>query len=106
MSVSYEGSLPSRAKAQTPFIEQSDPLVILVDDDDSLREALEELMLSAGIDTISFASTRELLDANLPDRPSCLVVDVRMPGVSGLDLQRRLIERGETKPIVFLTAHG
>jgi FixJ family two-component response regulator len=82
------------------------PLVILVDDDDGIREALHELMLSVGLDAISFASTRDLLAAELPDRPGCLVADVRMPGVSGLDLQHRLTERGDTKPIVFLTAHG
>jgi FixJ family two-component response regulator len=82
------------------------PLVILVDDDQGLREALQDLMQSAGLDALAFASTRELLDAELPDRPSCLVVDIRMPGLSGLDLQRRLVERGETRPIVFLSAHG
>jgi FixJ family two-component response regulator len=82
------------------------PLVILVDDDDSLREGLHELMLSAGLDAISFASTRDLLEAELPDRPGCLVADVRMPGISGLDLQQRLADSRDAKPIVFLTAHG
>ena len=71
-----------------------------------MLEALHELMLSVGIEAISFASTSDLLEAELPDRPGCLVVDVRMPGVSGLDLQHRLAESGEAKPIVFLTAHG
>jgi FixJ family two-component response regulator len=82
------------------------PLVILVDDDDSIREALQEVMLSVGLDAISFASTQDLLQAKLPDRPGCMVCDVRMPGVSGLDLQRRLAESGVTKPIIFLTGHG
>jgi FixJ family two-component response regulator len=82
------------------------PLVVIVDDDDRIREALLELMLSVRLEAISFASTRELLDAELPDRPACLVVDVRMPGVSGLDLQHRLAESGDAKPIVFITAHG
>jgi FixJ family two-component response regulator len=77
-----------------------------VDDDDSLREALQELLLSAGLDAISFASTRDLLEAELPDRPGCLVADVRMPGVSGLELQHRLAESGDAKPIIFLTGHG
>jgi FixJ family two-component response regulator len=82
------------------------PLVILVDDDDGFREALHELMRSAGLDAIGFASTRDLLKAELPDRPGCFVADVRMPGVSGLDLQRQLAESGDTKPIIFLMAHG
>ena len=77
-----------------------------MDDDDSLREALQGLIESVGLDAICFASTRDLLDAELPDRPGCLVADVRMPGLSGLDLQLRLAESGDTKPIVFLTAHG
>jgi FixJ family two-component response regulator len=82
------------------------PLVIFVDDDDSLREALRELMQSVGLDAISFASTGDLLEADLPDRPGCLVADVRMPGMSGLDLQHRLAARDGAKPIIFLTAHG
>lgn len=81
------------------------PLVVIVDDDDRIRDALLELMLSVRLEAIGFASTCELL-AELPDRPACLVVDVRMPGVSGLDLQHRLAESGDAKPIVFITAHG
>jgi len=86
--------------------ETDSPLVILVDDDDDFREALHELMLSAGLDAIGFASTRDLLKVELPDRPGCFVCDVRMPGVSGLDLQRQLAESGDIKPIIFLTGHG
>jgi len=82
------------------------PLVILVDDDDNLREALHDLLLSVGLDAVSFASTQELLEAKLPDRPGCLVADIRMPGISGLDLQRRLAKSDDAKPIVFLTGHG
>jgi FixJ family two-component response regulator len=82
------------------------PLVILVDDDDGLREALHDLLLSVGLDALSFASTQELLEAKLPDRPGCLVADIRMPGISGLDLQRRLAKSDDAKPIVFLTGHG
>ena len=63
-------------------------------------------MQSVGLDAIGFASTRDLLEAELPDRPGCFVCDVRMPGVSGLDLQRQLAESGDIKPIIFLTAHG
>lgn len=82
------------------------PLVLIVDDDERIRTALQELMLSVGIDSTGFASTRELLDSELPDRPGCLILDVRMPGSSGLDLQNHLATNGDAKPIIFLTGHG
>ena len=86
--------------------ESETPLVMIVDDDPAVRTSIEELMLSVGIDAAGFASTRELLDAGLPERPGCLVLDVRMPGSSGLDLQQHLAARGNPKPVVFLTGHG
>lgn len=82
------------------------PLVVIVDDDVEVRTSIEELMLSVGIDAASFGSTRELLETDLPERPGCLVLDVRMPGWSGLDLQHHLASIGNAKPIVFLTGHG
>jgi FixJ family two-component response regulator len=82
------------------------PLVVIVDDDDDVRDSLQELMLSVGLDVCCFASPRELLEAELPERPGCLVLDVRMPGSSGLDLQHQLASRGNPKPIIFLTGHG
>jgi FixJ family two-component response regulator len=82
------------------------PITILVDDDATVRDALEELLNSVGIDTMSFSSSQELLDTKLPDRPGCLVLDVRMPGLSGLDLQHLLASKGILTPIVFLTGHG
>ena len=82
------------------------PLVLIVDDDEAVRTALRELLLSAGLDAICFASTRELLDAKLSSRPGCLILDVRMPGSSGLDLQQQLASSGNAKPIIFLTGHG
>ncbi|WP_243455638.1 response regulator transcription factor [Sphingosinicella sp. BN140058] len=87
-------------------MEQDRPLVVIVDDDAAVRASLEELMLSVGIDAAGFGSTRELLEADLPERPGCLVLDVRMPGSSGLDLQQHLAATGNAKPIVFLTGHG
>ena len=86
--------------------EAEHPLVIIVDDDTSVREALSELVSSAGFESISFASTGELLEADLLDRPGCLILDVRMPGASGLDLQNHLAQTGNPKPIIFLTGHG
>jgi FixJ family two-component response regulator len=82
------------------------PLVLIVDDDERIRTALQELMMSVGIDAVCFASTRELLDSDVPDRPGCLILDVRMPGLSGLDLQNHLAMNGNSKPIIFLTGHG
>jgi FixJ family two-component response regulator len=82
------------------------PLVVVVDDDAAVRLSIEELMLSVGIDATGFGSTRELLDAELPERPGCLVLDVRMPGSSGLDLQQHMAANGNAKPIIFLTGHG
>jgi FixJ family two-component response regulator len=82
------------------------PIVIIVDDDLSVREGLSELILSAGFEPVSFASTRELLDADALDRPGCLILDVRMPGASGLHLQHQLAQSGNPKPIIFLTGHG
>jgi FixJ family two-component response regulator len=86
--------------------EEKCPLVIIVDDDASVREALSELVLSAGLESISFSSIGEFLGADVLDRPGCLILDVRMPGASGLDLQHHLAQTGNPKPIVFLTGHG
>ena len=82
------------------------PLVRIVDDDPDVRMALAELLESVGIDAATFASTREWLESGLVDRPGCLILDVRMPGSSGLDLQHHLARSGDPKPIIFLTGHG
>jgi FixJ family two-component response regulator len=85
---------------------EEEPLVLIVDDDARIREALQELLMSVGTECASFASTGELLSTELPDRPGCLILDVRMPGSSGLDLQNHLAMNGNAKPIIFLTGHG
>lgn len=82
------------------------PVVILVDDDASVREGLSELILSAGLQPVCFATTRELLDSDALESPGCLILDVRMPGTSGLALQDHMARVGNTKPIIFLTGHG
>jgi FixJ family two-component response regulator len=82
------------------------PLVIVVDDDNSVRVALQELIASVGMEPACFNSSQALLEARVTDRPGCMILDVRMPGVSGLDLQRQLAARGNAKPVIFLTAHG
>jgi FixJ family two-component response regulator len=90
----------------TPDTKADRPLVLIVDDDEEVRAALQELMQSVGLDAVCFALPRELLESELPDRPGCLVLDVRMPGASGLDLQHQLAAKGNLKPIIFLTGHG
>ncbi|MGJ4891374.1 response regulator transcription factor [Bradyrhizobium sp. HKCCYLRH3099] len=82
------------------------PIVLVVDDDVAVRESLGDLLASVDIETKLFGSTQELLEAGLPDRPSCLVLDLRLPGGSGLDLQARLAEMNVGIPIVFITGHG
>jgi len=82
------------------------PFAILVDDDASVREALGELLDSVGIESIAFSSAHEMLETDLPDRPSCIILDVRLPGLSGIDLQQRLASSGISTPVVFLTGHG
>src|SRR5258706_13404341 len=79
------------------WVGEERPLGLIVDDDERIRTALQELMMSAGIDAKCFASTREFLDSELPDRPGCLILDVRMPGSSGLDLQSHLATNGNAK---------
>jgi FixJ family two-component response regulator len=83
-----------------------EPLVIVVDDDQEVRAAIEELLISVGIDARGFASPKELLEEGIPDRPGCLVLDVRMPGSSGLALQQHLMHAGNRKPIIFLSGYG
>jgi FixJ family two-component response regulator len=90
----------------TPATEISRPLVLVVDDDEEVRSSIRELMLSVGIEVGCYGSPRELLESELPDRPGCLVLDIRMPGSSGLDLQNQLASRSNAKPIIFLTGHG
>ncbi len=80
--------------------------VFVVDDDASMRKALARLCQSAGLQTRTFASAREFLDAGAPESPACLVLDVRMPGLSGLDLQSELAARKIQTPIVFITGQG
>ena len=85
---------------------ESDAIVLVVDDDLSVREALESLIRSAGLRVETFASAQEFLARPRADLPSCLVLDVRLPGLSGLDLQKRMAEANLEIPIIFITGHG
>ena len=85
---------------------QAPDLVIIIDDDKDVREGVSNLLRSIGLQTKLFASVSDFLQWNAPDVPSCLVLDVRLPGLSGLDLQREMVERGIHIPVVFITGHG
>jgi FixJ family two-component response regulator len=82
------------------------PVVIIVDDDAAIREALSDLLSSAGYETLCFGTTRGFLEAEAVDGPGCVILDVRMPGASGLDLQRQMAQSDGAKPVIFLTGHG
>lgn len=82
------------------------PVVFVVDDDAAVRESLEMLIESVGHTVQTFASAVDFLEAWTPDRTGCLVLDVRMPGMSGLELQQRLKEKEGRIPIIFITGHG
>ena len=85
---------------------ENPPVVIVVDDDPSFRNFLSRLVQTIGLKAVLFTSAEDFLAAPQPDGPACLVLDVQMPGLSGLDLQRQLTERGRPLPIVFTTGHG
>ena len=82
------------------------PVVCVIDDEESVRRSIERLLRSVHLDVETFSSAQEYLQRKLVDRPTCLIVDVRMPGLSGLDLQDDLLAHGLTQPIIFITGHG
>lgn len=84
----------------------NEALVFVVDDDASMREALSSLIRSAGFHVSTFSSAKEYLLQEPPNAPACLVLDVRLPGMSGLELQRELTAASKTIPIIFITGHG
>jgi FixJ family two-component response regulator len=83
-----------------------EPIVFVIDDDLSMRRALTNLIQSVGIEVEAFGSAAELLKCKLPDVASCLVLDIRLPGLSGLDLQTELAKASMRIPIIFITGHG
>ena len=89
----------------TPQNEQT-PTVFIVDDDAAIRFAMQALMDSVNLNHEIFASADEFLEKMTDQRPGCLVLDIRMPGLGGLELQEELIKRGNTLPIIFITGHG
>lgn len=87
-------------------MKQSDSMVFVADDDRFVRDALASLLASIGMRVRCFASAQEFLRFRRPDCPACLVLDVRMPGLSGLELQRNISQSAQPLPVIFLTAHG
>ena len=84
----------------------SEPVVFVVDDDESVRKALKRLVQSVGMNVETFATAQDFLSRPHYEGPSCLVLDVRMPGLSGLDLQQELMKANLTVPVIFITGHG
>ena len=82
------------------------PTVFVVDDDEGVRNSLRFLLKSVGLASRTLSSATEFLDTYRPNQPGCLVLDVRMPGMSGLELQQQLNVRGATIPVIFITGHG
>jgi two-component system, LuxR family, response regulator FixJ len=89
-----------------PAVTNTRPTVFIVDDDTAVRDALKFLLRSVGHPVEAFSSAQDFLDAYRDDRPGCLVLDIRMPGMSGLELQEKLVERRSILPIIFITGHG
>ena len=86
--------------------DSEEPIVLIVEDDSEFREALKRLFRTVGVRAEAFGSAGELLQTKLPDVPSCLVLDIRLPGQSGLDIQSELAKTGIYIPIIFMTGHG
>jgi FixJ family two-component response regulator len=86
--------------------EERSPLVVIVDDDELMRSALDGLMKQAGVQALTFASAEEFLNSGEQERTACLIADIRMPGMSGLDLQSKLNRDRIRIPIIFITALG
>jgi len=83
-----------------------EPVVFVVDDDEDIRAAMRSLLASVGLRVETFPTAQDFLGSRRPDAPACLVLDVQLPGLSGLDLQYELIQKGISIPIVFLSGHG
>lgn len=97
---------PSSATDPENTVAPDSPLVLILDDDPHVRASLSDLFRSVGLDSATFGSTQELLAFALPDRPMCLVLDLRLPGASGLDLQATLTRMDIHIPIIFITGHA
>ena len=82
------------------------PVVFIVDDDASMRRSIQDLLASVALDSKTFATPKEFMESKRTDCHGCMILDIRLPGMSGLDFQRELIKAGVTLPIIFITGHG
>lgn len=98
--------MTERAAPSPPEADNNEPIVLVVDDDPSVRRALVNLFESVGLRVAAFGSAPEILQSKPPEVPSCLVLDIRLPGLSGLDLQADLAKANIHTPIIFITGHG
>jgi FixJ family two-component response regulator len=80
--------------------------VFIIDDDSEMRAAMQRLLKTVGLHAEAFGSAKDFLQRNLPEGPSCLILDIRLPGMSGLDVQRKLVQAGSRIPVIFITAHA
>ena len=81
------------------------PVINIVDDDESVRKSLKRLLKSVGLSAQTFSSSEEFLQSGLQEKIGCLILDIRMPGLNGLELQKQLIDKGSKVPVIFMTAH-
>lgn len=88
------------------MITEDAPIVFIVDDDASMRESIQDLLSSVALDSKAFATPQEFLDSKGTECHGCMILDIRLPGISGLDFQRELTKAGVTLPIIFITGHG
>jgi FixJ family two-component response regulator len=95
-----------RPKPSREPVSAREPLVFIVEDDESMRRALSNLFQSVGLEAVMFGSAAEMLQSELPEVASCLVLDIRLPGLSGLDFQAELAKANIRIPIIFITGHG
>jgi FixJ family two-component response regulator len=100
------GGLETKDEAETATPYEEKPTVLIVDDDPDVREALQCLLRTVSLDSRAFASPSKLIKSELTSRPTCLVLDVRLPGRSGLDFQRELTAANVNVPIIFITGHA
>jgi FixJ family two-component response regulator len=98
--------MTERPKTPREPISAREPLVLIVEDDELVREALSNLFASIGLEVETFGSASEMLQSKLPDVASCLVLDIRLPGMSGLDFQGELAKAKIHIPVIFMTGHG
>jgi FixJ family two-component response regulator len=85
---------------------EAQPVVFVIDDDENVRETIADLLRSVGLGAQTFGSAQEFLQAKRSDAPGCIVLDVRLPGASGLELQRTLTDSNIALPIIFISGHG